>query len=215
MKKILVATLIIMLIVIIYNIFKDNKIYYVSISNISDNYTYKDYIKDYLDELNILENHTDISNLDDRITDIIRNIKDNKVYGDKTFQNILIKADLLTLSIGYNDLISKIDKYSIYNMYSYIDTFLIDLDNLFNILRQFDKEKIVMLGYYNPYDNKYNEIIKYINLKVEELTKKYNIEYVDISDITNYIKDQYITIEGEHIIFDRIRCIIDDNIKRK
>ena len=215
MKKIIVSTLIIILIVIIYNIFKDNKIYYVSISNTSDNYTYKDYIKDYLDELNILENYTDISNLDDRITDIIRNINDNKMYGDKTFQNILIKADLLTLSIGYNDLISKIDKYSIYNMYSYIDTFLIDLDNLFNILRQFDKEKIVMLGYYNSYDNKYNEIIKYINLKVEELSKKYNIEYVDISDITKYIEDQYITIEGEHIIFDRIRCIIDDNIKRK
>ena len=215
MKKIIVSTLIIILIVIIYNIFKDNKIYYVSISNTSDNYTYKDYIKDYLDELNILENYTDISNLDDRITDIIRDINDNKVYGDKTFQNILIKADLLTLSIGYNDLISKIDKYSIYNMYSYIDTFLIDLDNLFNVLRQFDKEKIVMLGYYNSYDNKYNEIIKYINLKVEELAKKYNIEYVDISDITQYIEDQYISIEGEHIIFDRIRCIIDDNIKRK
>ena len=215
MKNIIVTTLIIILIVIIYNIFKDNKTYYVSISNISDNYTYKDYIKDYLDELNILENYTDISTLDDRITDIIRNINDNKVYGDKTFQNILIKADLLTLSIGYNDLISKIDKYSIYNMYSYIDTFLIDLDNLFNILRYFDKEKIVMLGYYNPYDNKYNEIIKYINLKVEELAKKYNIEYVDIADITKYIEDQYISIEGEHIIFDRIRCIIDDNIKRK
>ncbi len=215
MKKILVTTLIIILIVIIYNIFKDNKIYYVSISNISDNYTYKDYIKDYLDELDILEDYIDISSMDDRITDIIRNINDNKVYGDKTFQNILIKADLLTLSIGYNDLISKIDKYSIYNMYSYIDTFLIDLDNLFNVLRQFDKEKIVMLGYYNPYDNKYNEIIKYINLKVEELAKKYNIEYVDIADITKYIEDQYISIEGEHIIFDRIRCIIDDNIKRK
>jgi lysophospholipase L1-like esterase len=215
MKKIIVSTLIVILIVIIYNIFKDNKIYYVSISNISDNYTYKDYIKDYLDELDILEDYIDISSMDDRITDIIRNINDNKVYGDKTFQNILIKADLLTLSIGYNDLISKIDKYSIYNMYSYIDTFLIDLDNLFNVLRQFDKEKIVMLGYYNPYDNKYNEIIKYINLKVEELAKKYNIEYVDIADITKYIEDQYISIEGEHIIFDRIRCIIDDNIKRK
>ena len=215
MKKILISALIITLIVIIYNIFKDNKVYYVSISDITGDYTYKDYIKDYLDELNILEKYTDISILDDRITDIIRNIEDNKMYGDKTFQNILIKADILTLSIGYNDLISKIDKYSTYKMYEYIDAFLIDLDNLFNILRQFDKEKIIMLGYYNPYSDEYDEIIKYINQEVEELSYKYNIEYINILDINKYINNQNINIEGEHIIFDRIRCIIDDKIKRK
>ena len=215
MKKILISTLIIILIVIIYNIFKDNKIYYVSISDIAGEYTYKDYIKDYLNELDKLEKYTDIPISNDRITDIIRNIEDNKTYDDKTFQNMLIKADILTLSIGYNDLISKIDKYSTYKMYGYIDTFLIDLDNLFSVLRQFDKEKIIMLGYYNPYGDEYNDIIRYINQKVEELSSKYNIEYINISDINKYIDNQNINIEGEHIIFDRIRCIIDDKIKRK
>ena len=215
MKKILISTLIIMLIVIIYNVFKDNKIYYVSINDKTGDYLYKDYIKDYLDELDKLEKYTDISISDDRITDLIRNIKDNKVYGDKTFQNILIKADLLTLSIGYNDIISKLNKYNTYKMYGYIDTFILDLDNLFSVLREFDKEKIIMLGYYNPYSDEYDDMIKYINQKVEDLSSKYHIEYINISDVNNYISNKNINIEGEHIIFDRIRCIIDDKIKRK
>ena len=215
MKKILISTLIIILIVIIYNVFKDNKIYYVSINDKTGDYLYKDYIEDYLEELDKLEKYTDISISDDRITDLIRNIKDNKVYGDKTFQNILIKADLLTLSIGYNDIISKLNKYSTYKMYGYIDTFILDLDNLFSLLREFDKEKIIMLGYYNPYSDEYDDVIKYINQKVEDLSSKYHIEYINILDINNYIDNGKINIEGEHIIFDRIRCIIDDKIKRK
>ena len=216
MKKILVSALVVILILLIYIIFKDNKIYYVSISDIeSDKYTYKDYVKDYLEEFDKLENYTDLQENDIRITDIIKNIEDNKEYGEKTIQNILIKADLLTLSIGYNDLISKIDKYSTYKMYSYINTFIEDLDKLFDILRIYDKEKIIMLGYYNIYDEEYDSIIKYINSRVEEVSKKHNIDYIDLSDIKKYIVDNYIGIEGEHIIFDRIRCIIDDNIKRK
>ena len=216
MKKILVITLIVIIIAIIYGIFKDNKIYYVSISDrITTNYTYKDYIRDYLDELNILEKYNDISGIDNRITDIIRNIEDNKEYDGKNIKNILIKADILTLSVGYNDIITKMEKYNMYAMYGYIDTYLSDLDKLFHLIRDYDKEKVIMIGYYNPYDSKYNDIINYINQKVEKLCLKYNIDYIDVSDINKYLIDGGISIEGEHVIFDKSRRIIDDKIKRK
>ena len=216
MKKILVTIFIIIIVAIIYIVFKDNKIYYVSISDrLNNDYSYKDYIKDYLDELNILEKYSDISDIDNRITDIIRNIEDNQEYDGKNIKNILIKADILTLSVGYNDIITKMDKYNIYTMYGYIDTFLSDLNSLYSLLREYDKEKIIMLGYYNPYSSKYNDIINYINQKVENLCLKYNIDYIDISDINKYLVDKHISIEGEHFIFDKSRRIIDDKIKRK
>lgn len=216
MKKILVTIFIIIIVAIIYIVFKDNKIYYVSISDrLNNDYSYKDYIKDYLDELNILEKYSDISGVDNRVTDIIRNIEDNKVYDGKNIKNILIKADILTLSVGYNDIITKMDKYNMYTMYGYIDTFLSDLNSLYSLLREYDKEKIIMLGYYNPYSSKYNDIINYINQKVENLCLKYNIDYIDISDINKYLVDNRISIEGEHFIFDKSRRIIDDKIKRK
>ena len=216
MKKILVTIFIIIIVAIIYIVFKDNKIYYVSISDrLNNDYSYKDYIKDYLDELNILEKYSDISDIDNRITDIIRNIEDNQEYDGKNIKNILIKADILTLSVGYNDIITKMDKYNIYTMYGYIDTFLSDLNSLYSLLREYDKEKIIMLGYYNPYSSKYNDIINYINQNVENLCLKYNIDYIDISDINKYLVDKRISIEGEHFIFDKSRRIIDDKIKRK
>ena len=216
MKKILVTIFIIIIVAIIYIVFKDDKIYYVSISDrLNNDYSYKDYIKDYLDELNILEKYSDISDIDNRITDIIRNIEDNQEYDGKNIKNILIKADILTLSVGYNDIITKMDKYNIYTMYGYIDTFLSDLNSLYSLLREYDKEKIIMLGYYNPYSSKYNDIINYINQKVENLCLKYNIDYIDISDVNKYLIDDRISIEGEHFIFDKSRRIIDDKIKRK
>lgn len=218
MKKIIIITIIVLSIFLIYNIFKDKKIFYVSISDITakDNtksYGYIDYIEDYLDELNLLEKHAKINLNEDRVTDIIRNINDNIEYEDRTIKNILIKADILTLSIGYNDLISKLDNYDNYEINNYIDTYLKDLDRLFNLLREYDKEDIVMIGYYNIYNKEYNEIIDYVNTEVKKLSNKYKISFINPSDLKEYVNGKFIDIEGQHILFDKLRYIIDNNIK--
>ena len=218
MKKIIIITIIVLSIFLIYNIFKDKKIFYVSISDITakDNtksYGYIDYIEDYLEELNLLEKHAKINLNEDRITDIIRNINDNIEYEDRTIKNILIKADILTLSIGYNDLISKLDNYDNYEINNYIDTYLKDLDKLFNLLREYDKEDIVMIGYYNIYNKEYNEIIDYINTEVKKLSNKYKISFINPTDLNKYVNGKFIDIEGQHILFDKLRYIIDNNIK--
>ncbi|MBR1376519.1 MAG: hypothetical protein IJ565_01765 [Bacilli bacterium] len=220
MKKLIVGVIVVVAVFWIYNAFKDDKVYYVSISDKTSidpniNYGYKNHIEDYLSELDILEKYVDIYNENDRITDIIRNIDDNKKYDNKTFKNILIKADILTLSIGYNDIISKLDKYSDYEIYKYIDTYINDLENLYKLLREYDKEDIIMIGYYNPYDNSYDNTINYINKRVKDLCNDYKINYIDISDMKEYIDNGYIIIEGQHIIFDKLRSIVDDNISNK
>ena len=220
MKKIILGIVIIILVILIYDIFKDSKVYYVSIgdfSTISSNidYGYKNYIEDYLDEKSVLEKYVNIYNAEDRVTDIIRNITDNKEYGGKKIQNILIKADILTISIGYNDIISKVNKYNTSDMMKYIDSYLKDLEELYKIVRVYDKEDIIMIGYYNPYDPKYNKIIDYLNDSVSILASNYKIYYINVSDLKKYIVEDRIDIEGHHIIFDRLRYILDNNIKRK
>lgn len=218
MKKIIITILIVLSIFIIYNVMKDKKIYYVSISDITGkdkdtSYGYIDYIEDYLDELNILEKHTEINLNQDRVTDIIRDINDNIEYEDRTIKNILIKADLLTLSIGYNDLISKLDNYNAYEIDSYIKTYIEDLDKLFKLIREYDKEDIIMIGYYNIYNKEYDDIIDYVNTEVKKLADKYKINFINPSDLKEYIDGKYIKIEGQHILFDKLRYIIDSSIK--
>ena len=220
MKKILIGVIIVIVVILIYDLSKDRKIYYVSISDDSSisaniDYGYKDYVVDYLDELDLLEKYVNVYSDKDRIIDIIRNIKDNKEYGGKNFQKMLIKADILTISIGYNDIVSKVGKYNIVEMIKYIDSYVNDLEELFKILREYDKEDIIMIGYYNLDDSKYDKTINYLNDLVSNLANKYNIYYVNISDIKCYALEKKISIEGHHVIFDRLRDIIDDNIKRK
>lgn len=212
MKKLIVCFLIMLLVFFMYFKLKDNKIYYLSIGDgigkgTNTNYGYSNYINDYLDELGVLEKYINISNDNNRVIDLINDIKDNKVYDNKTTQNLLIKADLITISIGYNDLISKIDKYN------NIDSYLNDLENLYKLIRTYSKETIIMIGYYNILDSKYDNNISNINNKVKELCDKYNIIFINNEDLKPYLNNNYPTIEGYHLIFNKIRDVIDNIIK--
>ncbi len=210
MKKILFFLFIIMLVFIIYTIFKDNKVYYVSMTDWLDNhileYKYADYVKDYLDEKGILEKDVRIDLEDERIIDIIRYINDNKEFNGNKMQNILIKADLLILSIGYNDLIKNISYYTDLELRDYIKGYFDDLSKLFNLIRKYDKERIVMLGYYTLKKSIYNDIIKDINYNIKKLCDQYKIEFIDIYNLN------YLSIEGQHKIFNEIKQYIDVNI---
>ena len=118
------------------------------------------------------------------------------------------------MSIGYKDIIDKVNKYNNYDMYKYIETYISDLDKLFILLRKYDKETIIMIGYNNPFGSEYDKIIDYINDDVKTLCSKYNIEFIDIKDTNSYLDNEYLTIEGEHIIFNKLRYLVDMVIKK-
>ncbi len=224
MKKILFVASILLGVFLIYLSTLDKKVYYLSVGdelsvgyNIYNqkDYGYTDYIKDYLDKKHILEVYANAYfNEDLRAIDLIRKIEDNekiKVNGKvRTIKNALIKADLVTLSIGSNDILNKMTLYENFTkeeMYNYIDEFLKDLDNLFKLVRKYCKEDIMFIGYYNVINNKnVDKYYKYLNEKAKELTIKYKIEYVDIYDFVfvedNALypnKNEYIKI-GEKIV---------------
>jgi len=211
MKKILALGIIGLTIFIIYLITLDKKIYYVALgdtltlgyqNNEGNVKSYADYVNDYLKEKNISEKYIkDFSSETYRTTDLIRDIEDNKKINinnkELTLKNALIKADLVTLSIGANDIIYKLGLKGINNnienvdeIYNYIDDILIDLEKLFILLREYCKEEIIIIGYYNPLANVSSEYARtleplflYTNQKLNILCKKYNMHYVDIYTI--------------------------------
>ena len=235
MKKILFIGVILLGVFLIYLSHIDTKIFYLSLGDElaqgynefnKDDYGYSDYVKDYLKNKGKLELYVDNyfkENL--RTTDLIRMINDNeKVLVNskyRTIQNALIKADLVTISIGNNDLASKLNLYKNYSdkeIYNYIEELLKDLEELFILLRKNCKEKIVFIGFYNnikiPNVDKYYD---YLNKKTKKLSLKYNIEYIDIlnlmKDEKNINNSLYPSKEGYINIGKLINLFIDKQFK--
>ena len=208
MKKILLLIFVFFTVFVIYYFNADKKTYYLSIGDYLsygiDNF---DNINGYSENIknnykNNLKNYVNYSTYDDyRVMDLINNINYNKElkYNNKEYklQNLLIKANLITLSIGMNDLIYKknID-------YDYVDSLLDDIDKLFILIRKYNKDQIYFLSFYDVINNP--NLIIYANKKLESLCIKNNIKYVDISNLNNYIINKYPTKEGYMYITDRI-----------
>lgn len=207
-KYLLILGVISLTVFLIYLSTLDKKIYYLSLGDSlavglddqNKTYGYSDYLADYLKDKNLLETYlNEYSDVDYRTTDIIKDIEDNKkvVINDKTktIKNALVKADIVTLSIGTNDLISKINYINNYDkMYDYADEMFKDLNKLLKLIRQYCKEDIFLIGLYNPYnrdDDKLIEIFNYINEKTKELCDKYDIIYIDTYNLflsnSNYV----------------------------
>lgn len=198
MKKILIIGVIILSIFIIYLTTIDKKVYFLSLGDeialgiTKQGYyekNYNDYIKEYLENKNKLEIYiNDYVTYGQRITDIINDINKNKEIeeSNKTIKNALIKADLITLSIGTNDIEALIDnqnkltKIDYNKIYKNINNIIIDLENLLKQIREYCKEDIILIGLnINTKDEKLNEILNYTNEKFKEQSEKYNIKYID------------------------------------
>lgn len=217
-KTLLITGIIIIFVFLIYLSTIDTKVYYL---NLSDSYSseepnYSSFFNDYLKENKKLEKYISEFNINDyRITDLTRMIEDNKKIkindSEQTIKNALIKADLLTFSIGMNDINYKIGNASINELYDYSDEILKDAEILFIILREYCKEDIIMLNYYNIYDSEYDEIFNYINSKLDEIASEYNIKVIDLNNIVSNksIKNKNISLKEHEIIFNKLVDMTD------
>ena len=84
-----------------------------------------------------------------------------------------------------NELSYKINTEDIQELYRYSDTILMDLEELFLLLRKFSKEKIIFKNFYNPGNSKYDEVISYLNSKMNAIAIEYEIDVLDVSHIVN------------------------------
>lgn len=196
----------------------DHDIYYLNISTDKNEYSYDIKIKEYLENKKKLEKFiNNFGKSDDRVIDIINMIEKNEsvLINDKkqTIKNALIKADLVTIFIGLNDINYKIGNSNVNELYDYADSFLKDLKNLLKLIREYCKEDIVILGYYNAYGSYYNEYFDYINREVEKITKDYNIKFIKPDKFYNTNRDSIDLNIAEHeLISEKIINFINKNI---
>ncbi len=198
------------ILLIIFFITRDRKVYYLSLGdslaagqtpNNTIEESYGDYIAEYLRDKEVLEFYTKkFSKSGYRSTDLLNDLNTNKeikVDNKKiTIKNALIKADLVTVSIGANDLFYKLnvgnefDLNEFDDIYTYVDETILDVDKLLYELRKSCKEQIMVFGFYNPFTNfssslanTVEPVIVYANSKMENIVKKYDMTYVDIHDV--------------------------------
>lgn len=233
----------------IFLITKDKKIYYLSLGDsLSVGQTpyntigksYGDYVSDYLKDREKLEFYTkDFSKSGYRSIDILNDLNSNKqikVNNKKiTIKNALIKADLVTLSIGANDLFYKLnigtefDLNDSDDLYIYVDQCVLDIDKLLFELRKACKEQIMVFGFYNPFTNfssnlanTVEPIIKYANIRMKKIVEKYDMTFIDIHNMF-LANDDYLpsffeihpTKKGYKAMGDKVISLIDKKILAK
>ncbi len=203
-KKLIIFCFLLLIIYLIYMTFHNDKINYLAIGDSlslgvnaynEEGYGYSDYLASYLKENNKLNNYSkDFAFAGFRIADLQHQLDMNQVLArqNKTlsFKKCLREADLVTISIGGNDLLTEINMstsdISIIDEKKLLDIFskkMKELDNLLKSIRKYNNRKIILLGYYNPYE--YTDIVPdrvfaYFDEEMKKVTTKYDIEFVSI-----------------------------------
>ena len=230
MKKIISILILFLSCYFIYNLTIDNELFYLSIGdgiakgitdegNVSE-YNYTDSIKKYLTSKNKLKGfNSSFVDKDYRITDLLRIIKYKEeivVNNDHiSINELLKKADIVTISLGMNELYYKI-LVDNNNIYSYIDGMLSDMELLLKEVDRYNHKKVIVLGYYNTTDNN-KDIFNYVNYKLKNIVNKRGFEFVDVDKIinnnTNYFTNNtnfYLNNEG----YQKISQIIVEKINK-
>lgn len=193
MKKIILILILFLSCYFIYNRTIDEKLYYLTIGDflskgINENgaltYGYNRYVLDYLSHNNKLKDYNQIyTDVDYRIIDVIKILEYNEMKDKQSLNYLIKKADIITISLGTNELYYKLDN-NTNQIYTYIDEMINNYDKILSYISTFHHKKVFILGYYNIYKED-NDIFNYANYKLEKLCKKYNYTYIELSKIFN------------------------------
>jgi len=190
--------------------------------------SYSDYLFTYLNnKTETNKNYKAFTKEDYRITDLINDIENIRI--DKkdniTITNVIKKADIITISIGSEELFYKlkqheatVDKNNKLIIIKYIDEMFEDMHKLLSIIRNITNSHIIIIGYYNPLkdtNTTIDSIYNYLDLKFKELLddKMYYINiYNKFKYNSNYLPNKHIsypTLEGYNYIANEIISIIE------
>lgn len=247
-KKILIAVITILTIFVIYTFFKNDKITYVALGDslsagqnpygeIKIGYT--DLLANYLNSKDKLKFFTkEYSKSGYETSDILNDLENNKkiIIDNKEYniRKLLRETDLITISIGANDLINDLNITTILstitdtkNLYQEIDNIFIKIKNVITEVEKYAKGQILVIGYYNPFPNqkiisqeKMDLIFAHVDEKFEDICTSPNTNYISIyqkfKENPNYLpntKDIHPNTEGYEAIKKEITNFIEKNTK--
>lgn len=224
MKKVFLILILFLSCYFIYNNTINDKIYYLTIGDSLSkgtneygvvSYGYNEYVKDYLKQNNKLEDYNKTyTNNDYRIIDIIKILEYNEKKDNYSLNRLIKKADIITISLGMNELYYKLEKNN-QNLYTYIDNMIYNYNKILNYINKFHHEQVFILGYYNVL-GEHNDVFIYANYKLKEISEKNNFTYVDLASLftNNY---NYFTKKDSFIPnnqgYEKISQIIVENLK--
>lgn len=207
LKKIIFLSCLFLTIYTIYYLNKTDQINYIALgdslsvgidSNGNTSYGYSNYLANYLKKNNILKTYSnDFAVSGARISDLLYSLETNRTI-KKNNQTLSLKkclreSDLVTLSIGGNDLLSKIalstttvETLNDAEVTKIINETLNELDTLLKEIRKYAKKEIILIGYYNPYQAtaiSVNRLMAYLNSKTNNICQKYDIKYLELSTL--------------------------------
>ena len=201
MKKLIIIFLIFFSIFYIYLLTCDEKIYYLSISNNYNSNDFSNIIAKKLKRNNLLEIHVnEFSNNNNRITDYIDMIDDNKyiIKNNKKihFKNALIKADIITLSLGTKDFITNYGDST-----EKVLTIRNNIETLIKKIREYSKEDIYFISIYSEYvDSKY---IDKLNNDIKSICRDNKIKFININNNYNYITENNNELISKYVIINK------------
>ncbi len=207
MKKILLIVVICLSCYSIYEVTADENIFYLSMGDFlsrgvnNHNHVDKGYFDEitaYLGDNNKLDgSDNSFSDKDMRITDLLRMIEynDEKVIEGQTLSinNLLNKADVITVSVGLNELYYKLFA-NTDNIYYYASEMLEDMGRLMEEISRYNHKKVFVMGYYNVTDDN-QDVFVYLNHKLRMMARDYGFEFVDLDGI---LKDKKRYFNGDN-----------------
>ena len=236
-KKIIVSLLILLSVLFIYNLCRSKKENYISLGDSvarginsygEDGYGYTDYLKDYLKKQSKLNLYVDFSVSGYKTEDILEDININKkvTINNKEYniRKSLRESTLVTISIGANDFLQAIDvenlSFNDITIYKNIISNIIpEIEKTLKEVRKYAKNKIIVIGYYNPIPFLFNTnekeidaLFAYIDDSYHEITKKYDIEYLSMYETfknnSSYLPNPmniHPNVQGYEAIFKKIK----------
>lgn len=205
-KLLIMIIAIIVSIYTMYQLFNTNKISYIALGDSlaegrnpygEIGYGYTDFIANYLKENNKLKSYTKkYTKSGYKVQDVM-----DELNNDLELKRDLREADFVTISIGANDFLAKINKNNldineISNYKNIVTDIIPNIDICIKEVRKYAKKDLVIVGYYNPIPFLFNTsqkdldlLFSYIDDGYYKIAKKYNGIYVSNYQLFKNNKD--------------------------
>lgn len=153
---------------------------------------YSDFVKSYLEENNQLSSYNkSFAKSNYHSPDLLRDLKNNKTKKidgrNVSLQNLIHDSDILLISIGVNELFSKLnieETGSKDHLYEHIDQIMNDIDDLYEEISKYARNQVIVIGFYNPKtsqrNNELTPVINYANKELKKIAKHHNFDFIDI-----------------------------------